>query len=380
MKPINYFIYIFLLSFLSFTSCRQTSGRNKQETLTGSSSLSHAKGFDIDYSDKGYTQITVFNPWSPGAIYETYYLVKDSTTLTPKDGQTITIPIKELMVNSVTYLSFLDLLGLNNQIVGVSSTNYIYSPDIHDRIQRNEIVDLGDDYNLDIERLLLLHPNAVMTSAYNAEDENTKRLRQSGLHIIYNIEWQEETLLGRAEWIKFIAAFFDKDSLANELFMDIETKYLEAKEIVSQADIEKPSALVGQDYRGSWSMPGGKSFNAQLLSDAGIRYHYADNQSRGSLTTTIEEALVYFNNADLWINVQASTLDEMAALDQRYKLFNAYKSGEIYNINKRKNKRGGNDYWELGVARPDLLLKDLIKIAHPALLPDYELTFMEKLQ
>lgn len=379
MKP-TYFIYILLLFFLSLTSCRQTSGKNRQETKTHSSTLTYAKGFDIDYSNKTYTQITVFNPWNPGTIYETYYLVKDSTTQTPEDGQTIHIPIKELMVNSVTYLSFLDLLGLNDKIVGVCSSDYIFSPYIHNKIKRNEIVDLGDAYNLDIERLLLLHPNAVMTSAYNAEDENTKRLRQTGLHIIYNIEWQEETLLGRSEWIKFIGAFFDQDSLANELFLDIESKYLEAKEIVSKADIEKPSALVGQDFRGSWSMPGGKSFNAQLLNDAGIYYYYAENQSRGSLSTTIEEALVYFNNADLWINVQASTLDEMVTFDKRYKLFNAYKTGEVYNVNKRINKRGGNDYWELGVARPDLLLKDLIKIAHPTLLPDYELTFMEKLK
>lgn len=380
MKPINYFFPIVLLSFVILISCHQTSNKNSKKVKTHVSSLSHAKGFDIDYSNDTYTRVTVFNPWSPGTIYETYYLVTDSTVQTPKDGQTIQIPLKELMVNSVTHLSFLDLLGLNDRIVGVCSADYIYSPDIQKRIQRNEIVDLGDAYNLDIERLMLLHPNAIMTSAYNAEDENTKRLRQTGLHILYNIEWQEETLLGRAEWIKFIGAFFDKDSLANELFIELEKKYVEAKDIVTKANIKKPSALVGQDFRGSWSMPGGKSFNAQLLNDAGIHYHYAENQSRGSLTTTIEEALVYFSNADLWINVQVSSLEELAAFDKRYKLFNAYQTGEVYNTNKRMNKKGGNDYWELGVARPDLLLKDLIKIAHPTLLPDYELTFMEKLR
>jgi iron complex transport system substrate-binding protein len=33
----------------------------------------------------------------------------------------------------------------------------------------------------------------------------------------------------------------------------------------------------------------------------------------------------------------------------------------------------------LGYLRPDLILKDLVKIAHPELLPDYELFFHKRL-
>ena len=44
------------------------------------------------------------------------------------------------------------------------------------------------------------------------------------------------------------------------------------------------------------------------------------------------------------------------------------------------NEKGGNDYWEGAVARPDLLLNDMIKICHPELLPDYELIYMNQLQ
>lgn len=376
MRKLKYTTIILFLLLAHLTSCQQAT---KKETSAPKSSLSYAKGFDLNYTNPDYTQVTVYNPWSPGDIYQTYYLVKDTTISTPQDGERILIPIQKLMTNSATHLSFLELLGLNNYIVGVCSADYIYSPLIHNKISKKEIVDLGDAFNLDIEQLLLLNPTAVMTSAYNADDENSKRLRQSGLHIIYNIEWQEETLLGRAEWIKFVAAFFDKDTLAQEIFHDIEMKYNEVKNRVAKEITEKPSALIGQDFRGTWSMPGGNSFNAQLLRDAGIDYFYASNKDKGSLSTTIEEALIYFNTADLWLNVQPSSLTELGSIDKRYKLFNAYKTGNVYNFNKRKNDRGGNDYWELGVARPDLLLKDMIKIAHPHLLPNYELTFMTKL-
>ncbi len=370
-------IHLVLISILfCHISCQNTP---KQE-VKHQTSLIYAKGFDIDYSNKEYTQVTVFNPWTPGTIYEKYYLIKDTAIQTPMDGQTIKIPIKEWVVNSATHLGFAELLGISSLITGVCNPDYIYNPHILQGVKEGRIKNIGDSFNLDLERLLLLRPNAIMTSAYNVEDENTKRLKQTGLNILYNIEWQEETVLGRAEWIKFVAAFFDKDSLAQELFTDIENKYNKAKDLVSDSILIKPSVLTGQDYRGAWSMPGGKSFNAQLFSDAGFHYHYADNQEKGSINSTIEEALVYFNKADLWINVQVETLEQLATIDKRYKLFKAYQSGAVYNPNKRMNEKGGNDYWELGVARPDLLLKDLIKIAHPHLLPDYELTFIEKLK
>ncbi|KAA6313828.1 iron complex transport system substrate-binding protein, partial [termite gut metagenome] len=66
-------------------------------------------------------------------------------------------------------------------------------------------------------------------------------------------------------------------------------------------------------------------------------------------------------------------------MDKRYILFKAYQRRNVYNTFRRTTPAGGNDYWENGVARPDLLLSDMIKICHPDLLPDYELTYMERL-
>ena len=239
---------------------------------------------------------------------------------------------------------------------------------------------MGDSYNLDIERLLLLQPQAVMTTAYNAEDENTKRLKQSGLNIIYNIEWQEPAILGRAEWIKFIGAFFDKEQLADSLFQTIANNYNELKSEISQhTDAVQPTIFSGQDYRGTWSLPGGNSFSAQLFRDAGAAYPFANDSSAVSISSTIEEAMIKFSKNDIWVGVQENSLAELAQRDNRYTLFDAYKNGNVFNTNKRVNLTGGNDYWESAVARPDLLLKDMVKICHPELLPDYELTYMNQL-
>ena len=79
------------------------------------------------------------------------------------------------------------------------------------------------------------------------------------------------------------------------------------------------------------------------------------------------------------MNVQASTLEELRKSESKYRLFKAFKEGNVYNTRKRSNDTGGNDYWEGAVARPDLLLSDMIKVFHPEILPDHELVYLEKL-
>lgn len=375
MTPKKIYLYI---SIVLLTACngKQT---NKEIVANGSPIvLSQAKGFSITHA-ANYTTVSVYNPWKAGELYDKYYLVKEDTVRVPADGHKVTIPLKSLMTNSATHLGFLDLLGELDKVTGVCSANYIYNPDICRGVKEGRIKDLGDSFNLDIENLLLLHPQAVMTTAYNAEDENSKRMRQTGLTLLYNIEWQEESLLGRAEWIKFIGAFFDKEALADSIYTDVEQRYNEMKEI-ALALSHAPSILSGQDYRGTWSMPGGNSYMGQLFRDAGASYYHSNDTTTASIGSNIEEALMHFGNADIWVGVQTSSLKELEAIDSKYKIFKAYKSGDVYNINKRMNVAGGNDYWESAVARPDLLLSDMIKICHPNLLPSYELTYFERLK
>ena len=218
-----------------------------------------------------------------------------------------------------------------------------------------------------------------MTTAYNADDANSLRMKQTGLNIIYNIEWQEPSILGRAEWIKFISIFFNKLDVADSIFNDVKQQYLEAKELAMQAKY-KPTIFSGQDYRGTWSMAGGKSYTAQLFRDANALYYYENDSTTTSIPSTIEQALLNFSDKDIWIGTQASTLNELTEQNSKYSLFKAYKNGEVYNINKRMNENGGNDYWESAIIRPDLLLKDMIKVCHPELLNDYELTYIDKLK
>lgn len=375
MKQLSYVLFLMLVLF---TSCTSKQG-NRNETAKGESiEIKYAEGFAINKCSD-YMCVTVFNPWKKGEIYDRYYLVKKEETAVPQDGKKILIPLKTIVPNSATYLEFIKMLGEQNKIVGVPNTRWIYSPEILQKVKEGKIKELGDAFNLDIEKLMMIRPQAVMTPAYDAEDTNAEHLKRIGIPMIYNIEWQEKSLLGRAEWIKFVAAFFDKCDLAEKLYNDIEKKYNDASTISKQIS-KHPVILDGQDFRGTWSMPGGRSYNGKMFKDAGASYFYEKDTTTGSIPSSIEAALMNFNNAEVWIGTKANSLEELGKTDSKYRLFKAFKMGNVYNYNKRMSVTGGNDYWESGVAHPDLILKDVIKALHPELLPNYEFTYTQKLK
>ena len=62
-----------------------------------------------------------------------------------------------------------------------------------------------------------------------------------------------------------------------------------------------------------------------------------------------------------------------------YKQFKSFKNNKIYTFAAKKGSTGGVLYYELAPQRPDLVLKDLISILHPELLPHYSSSFFTKL-
>ena len=369
-------LYFSLLLFL-FAGCKSDT-HNKLIIETDSTlTLQYAKGFTIAYKDK-VKIITVNNPWNSTKPYARYYLVSDTTTLTPKDGQTIHIPLQKLAVNSGTHFEFIQLIGEINSIKGIANASLIYNEHIRKKIEQNELVDMGDPFNMNIERIQFLAPDALMVSGFNQEDPVSKRLIINGTPVIFNNEWMENTLLGRAEWIKFVAAFYNKEALSDSIFAQIATNYLKEKNRISTIQ-HKPKVMVGGNFKGTWYMPGGKSYMACLLADAGANYFYATDSTSGSLPLNFEVVLAHFRDADYWIGSQANSREELLITDQRHGLFSAVAKQQVYNFNQRTSPSGANDFWESAVARPDILLKDMIKIFHPEHMQEHNFFFAAKL-
>ena len=372
-------ILLIIIGICVLVSCNNKSSNNKTtKQPLNQKLLNFATGFAIN-NFENYKEIVVYSPWKKGETYARYYLVKDEKITTPNDGFKIKIPLKTLATTSVTHLEFLKLIGELQTISGVCSPDLIYNPEIRKNVQHAKISDLGDAFSLNVEKVMLLKPGALMTSGFNQTDANAQRIQQAGIPVIFNNEWMETSLLGRAEWIKFVAAFFDRETVADTIFAGIEKRYNKLKSRIADVP-DKPKIVSGNNFRGTWYMPAGSSFMGNLFKDAGASYFYANDTTTGSLPLNMETVLQHFADTDIWLNANFSTISELIKSDSKHALFRPVTNGQVYNFNKRLLPGSANDFWESAVARPDLLLADVIAILHPDLMPGYQLVYAEKLK
>lgn len=371
------FPLIALLSIFIFFSCGNKSAKTSDAQASDSLKLSYAQGFSIKYFPS-YKEVIVFSPWVKGTVYARYYLVKDAKTKTPKDGTKVQIPLKTIAATSVTHFEFLSLLGEINTITGVCSPKIIYNKEINKRVGKGEIADLGDAFSLNVERTLQLKPGAVMMSGYNQNDPAAQRVSEAGIPVILNNEWMETSLLARAEWIKFVAEFYDKQTLADSIFAGVDKRFNDVR--AKAADVKtKPNVMAGSNFRGTWYMPAGHSFMGKLFADAGANYFYSNDTTSGSLPLNVETVLKNFAQTDVWLNCSFNSISDLIKADSKHALFQPVKTGQVYNFNKRLLPSTANDFWESAVARPDLLLSDVIAILHPEIMPGYEFVYAQKL-
>ena len=128
-------------------------------------------------------------------------------------------------------------------------------------------------------------------------------------------------------------------------------------------------------------MPGGRSYIAKILSDAGTNYLWSENQSSGSLKLSFESVVEKASNADFWINPgNFTTLQSLAESDPRFRIFSAFRRGKVFNMNRKIAYQLPDDYFSMALSNPHKLLKDLIHVFHPGLLPRHKPEWYHQLQ
>lgn len=369
-------LYLSLLVLLA--SCAKKPGNVEHSSTTDTLQLKYAKGFAIRYF-KNYKEVVVYSPWQKGNVFARYYLVKKADINTPVDGVRVTIPLHSLAATSVTHFEFLNLIDALKSVNAVCSPRIIYNKEINAGINSEKIADLGDAFNINVEKTLQISPSAVMMSGYNQNDPYAQRIIKAGIPVIFNNEWMENSLLARAEWIKFVAAFYEKEALADSIFESIDHRYNEIKAKAMNVK-NKPKIMMGSNFRGTWYMPSGRNFMAKLIEDAGGSYFYAYDTNTGSLALNVETVLKNFSQSDIWINCNFNSVKDLINADSKNRLFRPVALNEVYNFNKRLLPSSANDFWESAIAHPDIILSDVIAIIHPELLQGYELVYADKLK
>ena len=374
----KYSVFLFLI----FTvSCKKSEENQAVSNQKIENSIQYAKGLEI-YEYEGYSVVKVSNPWPDAEKGFSYVLHKKEVSVPDslKNYTQIQVPIQSIVVTSTTHIPSLEMLGVENTLLGFPNTNYVSSEKTRALIDAKKVKEIGTNQSLNTEVLIDLAPDVIVGFSIDNNNKTYSNLEKNGQKIIYNGDWTEQTPLGKAEWIKFFGALYGLEEKADAEFKTIEKEYNTALAL-AQKTTSKPTVFSGAIYQEQWYLPGGKSWASLFIKDANATYLWAENPETGSLSLSFETVLEKAENADFWIGpAQFTTLKEMTDDNPNYKFFKAYKNGNVYSFSSKKGKTGGVLYYELAPNRPDLILKDLIKIMHPEVLPDYELFFFEKLK
>ena len=377
------FISKFTLLLFVVTTCMQCKQNETAETETQSNKnqIQYAKGFSIE-NYEGYSIVTVKNPW-PKSTKSYRYILKEKNAIVPDSLQKnpiITVPIKSIVVTSTTHIPSLEMLQKEKSLVAFPNLDYISSEKIRALINAGKVKELGNNQSLNIEVLIDLQPDVIIGYGIDNNNPGLDNLQKSGLKVMLNGDWNEETALGKAEWIKFFGALYGKQKEANEIFSKIANDYFKTIKIAKKATT-KPTVLAGDMFEDKWYLPRGTSWGSQLLKQANAHYLWAETKGTGSLSLSFETVLERAQNANVWITSgQFGSLQAMADANPHYKQFSAFQQKNVYTFTRKKGEKGGVLYYELAPNRPDIVIKDIVKIMHPELLPSYKLYFFEKLK
>lgn len=372
---INTLLLISFILILAGCNNRNPAGEDNSQAHT-EYEVHYAKGFQVKKYDN-YTTVSVRDPWDTTRTLQTYILV-DKTKELPTDlpkGTIVKIPLNNVATYSTIHCSTLNELNAVDLIKGVCEPQYIKLANIQDGLKNGAIVDLGMASKPDAEKLIMLSPDAIFATPIQGWTYGS--IEKTGIPILETTDYTESHPLGRAEWIRFYSLFIGKEHLADSLFAITESNYNAVKEAVAKTSIH-PSVFTDLRYQGKWNMPGGKSFMANMLADAGASYTWSDDESGTYMPLAFESVLDKAGEADCWI-IKYNWPEDMTyeSLKKEYKpysYFKAFKEKNIYGCNTAYSS-----YYEDLPIHPDYILKDMAYIFHPELFPGYAPKYYKKI-
>lgn len=345
-----------------------------------------------------------------------YSLVSISPFDGSRDTTSISQPLGRLIVTSTSYIGFLDAVGADSVIVGVSGGEYVCDSSVTAGLSNGTVVDIGYDASPDYEKIMALKPDLLLTySVSPVKSQFFSKLESLGIKTFIVNEHLERHPLARAAYIRLFGALTGNMAAADSVLKVVSDNYISLRDSVqgglgandayasdkgelnagdekqgsggTEGNTPKPrKILVNIPYKDQWFIPGQESYLTTLFKDAGGEILGTKSGSSVSGQISVETAYSLSKEADLWMNVGwCQTLEQLLSVNPLFEDFlrniqrNASAIGYsgakgcatnssdtsasvVWNDNNRLNPKGGNDFWESGVVHPDLLLRDLIGI------------------
>ena len=369
-------LFLFLVASALFLSC----GGNTASSLQGEGDtipMRYAKNITMVRYGNNVVEVKLKNPWGEGLL-GSYVLMEGpnsqlstlNSQLSDGNSQLIHVPLKNALVFTAVHCGLICELGMEQSIGGVCEKEYIHG-------LTKEVVDCGNGMSPNQERIIQLHPDAMLVSPFESNTGHDK-LGQLGMPIVECAEYMEPTALGRAEWMKFYGLLLGKEKEANAMFDALVARYDSLSALVKNA-AAKPRILSEELYGSVWYQPGVHSTIGQLYADAGAQTAFPEYKQSGSVPLSAEQVYATAHDADIWLMRYDSdatmTLDQLGAEIEVYRRFDAFKKGNVWGCNTRTSF-----FYERSPFHPDRMLSDIIQITHPEVQLHEPMYFYQRLK
>ena len=368
MKRFFFFLYLLIVA-----GCAQKTQNIVEEGEPVA--FKYATHIKISTCGDGYIA-TIRNPWDTTKILH-QYLITEKDSVSQGNYTVIHTPVTNALIFTSLHASLVKTLGCKDAIKSLCDVEYVLDKELVDEVKSGKIKDLGSSMNPDIENILLQNPDVIMLSPYETSG-GFGLLEKTNIPLVECADYMENSPLAQAEWIRFYGLLFNKLATADSIFAEVESNYLSLKNLVAGSE-NKPTLLANSLTGAQWYMPTGNSTAGKFYVDAGFDFLFNHLQTYGTVPLNFEKVFATAYNADYWIvkynRDKDYDLQSFSAEHPNYKDFKAFKDRNIYFCNLSYIP-----YYDETPFRPDLLLKDLIKISHPELLQDYSLRYFTKVQ
>ena len=353
-------------------------GEQRQATnIAEPFTIRYARGFEVKKAAE-YTEVSIRDPWDTTRYLQHYILIDRQKPLPqslPK-GTLVRTPVERVVAYASPHCGVLNELGVISRVAGVCESRYIDIPYIQNKVAAGTLPDLGEASAPDVERIIELQPDVIMTSPF--QHMSYGRVSKTGIPLIECADYMEATPLGRAEWIRFHGLFHGKEALSDSLFDETVRRYEALKQRAAQSSV-RPTMFAERKNGNAWFLPGGNSYMANFYQDAGADYLWKGDPSAGSIPLSFEEVFDKAVTAQYWLMKYNSSVPlTYTQLKQEFRLyseFDAFKNRNIFVCNS-----GRVPFYEEMPLHPDRLLGDLVWIFHPELMEGYTPRYFQKME
>ena len=359
-----------LLLLLGSASCHSPSKpiEDRSKVTTYVLQPAYAKGFRI-VLEQDHEILEIMDPWNHHQVLNRLLIVRSDSerSLTTEPDNTIKVPVKQFITLSSTQWGMLLQLGAAQHIAGITEAPFVQNPEMQRMLERGEVAEVGRDGFFKYE-LLSTFSGAVMLYFPDAAGLPVP-MQALPLTLLPWPDYTEPHPLGRAEWLRLIGFLIDKQPLADSIFDSIASAYSKLSELAQSAG-SRPSIFSDKLFAGQWYVPGGNSYIAKIMEDAGAEYIFRDINASGSVPLDPEAILARAANADYWRIPHAGDIggyQGLLAENAIYGKFSAFRKRQIILCNTRESA-----YFEQGPLEPHILLADFIAIFHPEILPGHK--------